>query len=505
MKSAKSRYEQLKPRREPFLLRAREFSKITLPSLYPPEGMRSGDYQFESYQGLGARGVINLSSRLLMALLPAGQSLFRFTVPAEVLVKSPEMSIPKDIELGFTKAERLVSSEIERAGWRQPTNLALQLLIVGGDVAEYMRPDNRLRTFRLDQYVVVRDTAGNLTEAVIEEKVSPLALPPEVQKAIPKKLLDDPYAQVELYTWIKRQKRGTWKVHQECMEQKVPDSDGTYKVLPYNFYRWNWVPGEDYGRGKVEEHYADLRALEGLEKALLEGSAMASRNVILVRPNATGGNLKQRIAKARNGDTLIANPEDVSMMQFENTSGMQLVAQHVQSKAQDVAAAFLLNSAMRRDAERVTAYELQLMAEELEGTLGGVYSMLSQDMQRARVERLLFQMQDQGKLPPWPDGTVEPVITTGLEALGRQRDLVKVKTAGEFVGALGPEAQQYVKTPVLLSRAFAALEIPDAVRSDDEVAQMRQEQEMQANLAQAAGNIATAAGEAAVQTPQESV
>jgi len=502
--TARSRYEQLKPRREPFLLRAREFSKLTLPSLYPSEGMRNGEYQFEAYQGLGARGVINLSSRLLLALLPAGQSLFRFTVPPEVLVKTEDMSIPKDIELGFTKAERLVSSEIERSGWRQPTNLLLQLMMVGGSAAEYLTPENTLRIFRLDQFVVVRDTAGNLTEAVLEEKVSPLALPPELQKSIPPKLLEDPTAQVEVYTWLTLGPSGVWKRHQEILDKRIAGTEGTYKVNPYNFYRWSWIPEEDYGRGKIEEHYADLRSLEGLEKAVLEGSAMAARNIITVRPNATGGNLKQRITKARNGDVIIANPEDLSMLRFDNVAGMQIVSQHLTVKTQEVAAAFLLNSAMRRDAERVTAYELQLMAEELEGTLGGVYSMLSQDMQRSRIQRLLMQMQDSGKLPEWPEGTVEPVITTGLEALGRQRDLVRVKTAGEFVASLGPEAQEYVKLPVLLARAFAALEMPDAIRTDEEVSARHQQREMAAAAATSAGNVATAAGEAALATPQES-
>ena len=44
---------------------------------------------------------------------------------------------------------------------------------------------------------------------------------------------------------------------------------------------------EDYGRGRVEEFLGDLRSLESLSQALIEGSVVAAKVVFLVNPAAT--------------------------------------------------------------------------------------------------------------------------------------------------------------------------------------------------------------------------
>lgn len=498
-KSAKARYEQLSNRRQPFLDRAYFFAEATIPALLPRPG--TVNYLAEPYTSLTAYGVKYLSSRMTTALLPPGMSPFVLDIPAEVKVRADKMEVPKDVTLGLAKSEKLVTSEIERQGWRQPTGLALQLLLVTGNVLEYLTPQNKLRVFRLDQYVVVRDPTGNVMEIVIEEKLAPVNLPKDIQGLVKKELFEDATASVCLYTWVRAQRNGTWKVHQELEDAIIESSRGTFKVSPYNALRWEIVPGEDYGRSHVEDHWGDVKSLEGLEKSALEGAALAARNITLVRPNATGLNLKQRMAKARNGDVLVANPDDIHMLQYDNVQGMQVASALLQEKRKAVGMAFLLNSATTRNAERVTAEEIRQNVDELDGVLGGAYSMLAQEMMRPRIERLIFQMQDQGKLPDWPTGSVSPVLTTGLEALRRERDIQRVLSAGQFLQGLGPEAQEYAKMPVLLTKAFTALQIEDAVRTDDEVAQRRQQMAATQAIAGGAETAIGAAGQAAVAKP----
>lgn len=48
----------------------------------------------------------------------------------------------------------------------------------------------------------------------------------------------------------------------------------------------------------------------------------------------------------------------------------------------------LLNSAVQRNGERVTAEEIRYVAGELEDTLGGVYSLLSQELQLSLIRRV---------------------------------------------------------------------------------------------------------------------
>ena len=59
-----------------------------------------------------------------------------------------------------------------------------------------------------------------------------------------------------------------------------------------------------------------------------------------------------------------------------------------------------MNESVQRDAERVTAEEIRLMAEQLESGLAGVYSMLSQELQLPLIKRVLFLMEQAGEIPP---------------------------------------------------------------------------------------------------------
>lgn len=493
--TAKGRYEKLRVRREPFLIRARLQAALTIPSVLPPIGHSPASPLPQPWQGLGARGVSNIANRLTMAFLPAGSNHFRLGVAPKVLAKQGMTSVPTDIAGQLAQLENLVQYEVDRLNWRQVTGVTMIELLITGNCLEHMLPDNTLRTLRLDQYVVCRDHAGTLTEIVIDEELSKHSLSPNLLSLLAAEAEPDSH-RVHLFTWIRCDPDGdgSWEVHQELEDKIVPGSEGTYKpdALPFWPLRWAAVIGEDYGRAKVEELYPDLRTLDGLVKAVKEGAAMASRNITMIRPNAAGGlNLRRRITQANNGELVIGNPDDVGMLEFKNANGMQFAAAEVERLVKELGAAFMLGSAMTRDAERVTATELRQNAEELDGALGGVYSMLSQEMSLPRLKRLIFQMQAGKELPDTPPGMVEPTLLVGIEALGRERDMQRIQAALSLMQNIPPEiAQSYPKWSDILDRAFIAAGLPECVRSDQEVQQMQEREAAIQALQNAAPTVA---------------
>jgi hypothetical protein len=503
--TAKERYEKLKRRRQPFLDRAYAAAALTVPSLLPPTGHNAHSKLNEPYQDYGAKGVVFLASRILTALYPPGFSSFRLAIPAHVLMSNGQMDMDEDTEQALILSEKLISSEIERRGWRHPTNVAMQHLIVSGNVGEMMMPDNKLRMFRLDQYVVVRDPAGNLKEFITAEVKAKASLSDSLQSLADTNTTGGAGTDDEdttLYTHGVRGEDDQWEIHQELGDSEIADSRGTYEICPFNALRWTAVLGEDYGRGKCEEHLPALKSADALAQSVSEGAGMASRHITLVRPNATGGlNLRRRLAKEGNGAIVTGNPEDVTMLNFTNTSGLQIAQVELQEIKKDLMVSFLMNMSAQRSGERVTAFEIQRMTEDLEGALGGVYSMLAQDMQAHRIKRLIFQMQDQGALPDWPAEMVEPIILTGLEALGRQNDVNRARAGMEMISQLPPEDQLYIKKDVLLKKAFHGLDLADAVRTEKEVEEMRQQQAQQNMMT----NVAEAGGVAAAQAAGASV
>ena len=434
--SVAHRYGQLETDRMTYLHRGRKAAELSIPSLLPKEGHTSSTEFPTPFQAVGARGVNNLASKLLLALLPPNSPFFRLSID-EATLQMIAQNKRGTVEAGLAKIERTAMQEIETSAARVPTYEALRQLIVTGNALMYVPPEGGIRVFRLDRFVVKRDAMGNVLEIYIKESVSPLMLPEGA-----KRLVADPNDQgqrnLDLYTACVR-KKDRWEIYQEVNGEVIPSSKGFVPLdkcpfIPLRFIR---VDGEDYGRGYVEEYYGDLASLEALSQAIVEGSAAAAKLLFLVRPNGT---TKMRVlAEAPNGAFVQGNKDDVTVLQLEKSADFRVAQETMRQITERLAFAFLLNTSVQRDAERVTAEEVRYMAQELESALGGVYSILSQELQLPLITNVLLRLEQQGKMPPMPKGTIKPQIITGLEALGRGQDLNKLAMFLKFLQPLGAD------------------------------------------------------------------
>lgn len=486
-KTAAARYSQLEQEREPFLQRARDAAKLTIPSLIPPAGHTGHSKLSTPFQGIGARGVNNLASKLLLALLPPNSPFFRLLIDDFTLEELTQREgMRAKVEEALGQVERTIMTEVEASAIRVPAFEAFKHLIVGGNVLLYLPPEGGMRVFRLDRYVVHRDPSGNVLEHITKESVSPDALPQELQEKLKGKIKTGPDGSTEknlyLYTWVRRVKN-QWAVHQEVAGEIIPGSKGGYPLdkspwLPLRFTR---IDGESYGRGYVEEYYGDLWSLELLTKAIVEGSAAAAKILILVDPNGT--TKKNDVANAPSGAVRSGNAQDVSILSLDKFADFRVAFQTIESIQQRLAFAFLMNSAIQRGGERVTAEEIRYMAGELEDALGGVYSILSQEFQLPLVNRLIYTLERQRRLPVLPKGMVFPSITTGLEALGRGHDLNKLDALLARLQPLGPEVlARYLNISDYITRSGASLgiDMKGLVRTEEEVMQMMVQEQLQA-------------------------
>ena len=252
-----------------------------------------------------------------------------------------------------------------------------------------------MKVFRLDRYVVKRDTMGNVLEIITKESVSPIMLPPEARQLLSTSEDYNEQANnsknLDLYTYVCR-KDNKFEVHQEVMSMEIPNSRGTYPLerVPFIPLRFTRIDGEDYGRGFVEEYIGDLRSLEALTRAIVEGSSASTKVLFLVRPNGT--TKQNTLAKAPNGAIVQGDANDVTTLQVQKYNDFRVAQETAQRITERLSFAFLLNSSVQRNAERVTAEEVRYMAQELETALGGVYSILSQEFQLPLVRLLLARL-----------------------------------------------------------------------------------------------------------------
>ena len=492
------RYSQLESERDTFLERGREAAKLTIPTLMPEEGHSSSSIYATPYQGIGARGVNNLASKLLLALLPPNSPFFRLTID-DFDLQQLAGDNRGQVEEGLARIERAAMQEIEGKAIRVPTFEALKLLIVTGNALVYLPREGGMRVYRPDRYVTKRDVMGNVLEIVVKETMSPLMLPDSVKELLPE--TDSPKKNYDLYTCVKTTDKG-FNVHQEVAGIEVPNSRGTFKkdnnpFIPLRFIR---IDGEDYGRGFIEEYLGDLRSLEALTQAIVQGSAASAKVLFLVRPNGT--TKTSNLAKAPNGAFLTGDTNDVSTLQVQKASDFRVALETMRMINDRLSAAFLLNSSVQRAAERVTAEEVRFMAQELETALGGVYSILSQEFQLPLINLLLESLTKQGKMPKMPKDSVVPTVVTGIEALGRGQDLNKLATFLQYLQPLGAEViASEMNLSDYIDRLAASLGIDTSglIKSPE---QKQQEQMMQQQMMQQQMLEQTAMGMAQGAAPQ---
>ena len=76
----KAYYNACEGGRDAFLRRARDCAELTIPYLVPPSHQTGSTTYVTPFQGVGARGVNNLASKLLLALLPPNSPFFRVVI-----------------------------------------------------------------------------------------------------------------------------------------------------------------------------------------------------------------------------------------------------------------------------------------------------------------------------------------------------------------------------------------------------------------------------------------
>ncbi len=443
-------YAHLLPERGHFTRRAEESAKLTLPMLFKEQVNQAKNMPIrDPEQSVGTRGVNSMAAKLVVSLFPMYTPFFKFNIDSVATREQLSADQKDEVLKGLAVLERQGLADIENSGDVTTFNEAMKHLIVVGNVGAYVG-DDKTRLYDLNKYVVERDPDGNVIRAVIKEEVRPHTLPAEFRGTDADS--NNPDKTVSLYTIISfTDKNVSW--YQEAQGMKVPDTESSVPLEgnPWLFLRFTAVDGEDYGRSYVEQYLGDLRSLEVLTKAINDAAKAAAKVVIMVQPNGT--TTEKTIADAENLAVVSGNADDVSILRLEKTADMQIAMKMIEEITRRLAHAFMLRADVMRDAERVTAEEVRIVARELDETNGGIYSLLSKELQLPYVKRRLFLMRKRAKMPKLPEG-VELAIVTGFAAIGRagavDRIMAWIEKAAAVINVQGLE--QFVDKGKLLRK-----------------------------------------------------
>lgn len=491
---AESVYNQLNMNRQAVIDTARLMAELTIPSLVPPDGWKTGDQICANNQSLGSRCVNNLAANLVFMAFPPNQPVMKLEAieyeVQEQVNQDPELWAKMEIALGRlaeAHRKRLMSDTTLLSAYTH----AMKLLIVAGNCLWKHNKLSSPTVYDPCHYAVKRNATGDPLLVIHKECLSLQTLSPDFRDQIyqgqPELRRQPQWEQeAEIYTVCKLDRaEGDEPVWHYWQEHKGTLLEGT--EVETDFDDAPMVPlwmipvyGQDWGRSYCEEYRGDLFCAEALSSATMDAASLAALSLLFVNPS--GRTSLKQVREARNLSTFAGKAEDLSVFRSEKGADMAFVMKKGEEVDHRLGMAFLLNFAIQRNGERVTAEEIRRLGSELDKALGGLYSELAQKTTRPVVLRFMHLNEEENpKLPKLPKGIVQVQVITGMDALGDSKEVQDLEDLAAAVSKFFPKDAADILNSIGWSMRYAAAKgiKPDGVVNSPEAVKANRAQQAQ--------------------------
>lgn len=416
-------------KRNPFLDRAKHYAKLTLPYLLNDKG--DNNTSQNGWQGVGAQATNHLANKLAQVLFPPQRSFFRvdLTAKGEQVLNKRGM---KKTQLAtiFARIETTAMKNLEQRQFRPAIVEVFKHLIVAGSCMLYKPSQGNISAVPMHHYVVNRDTNGDLLDIILLQQKALKTFDPATRMAIEVSMKGKKYKgedEVKLYTHAKYEGNGFWILNQSADDLPVgKPSRIKAEKLPFIPLTWKRSYGEDWGRPLAEDFSGDLFVIQFLSEAVARGASLMADIKYLIRPGAQTD--VDHFVNSGTGEVITGVEEDIHIVSLGKYADLTPISAVLETYTRRIGVVFMMETMTRRDAERVTAVEIQRDALEIEQNMGGVYSLFASTMQTPIAMWGLLETGDS-----FTRELVDPVIVTGIEALGRMAELDKLASFSQYM------------------------------------------------------------------------
>lgn len=416
--------------RNPFLDRAKGYARLTLPYLMNEPNHNESSQN--GWQGVGAQATNHLANKLAQVLFPAQRSFFRIDLTQQGETLLAQQGYEKTQFAGlFAKIEKNAMKALEARQFRPAIVEMFKHLIVAGSCLLFRPDKGAIQAVPMSQYVVNRDTNGDLLDIIMLQQKSLKTFDAStraiIQTAMKGKMRsgDD---EIKLYTHACYEGDGFWVVNQSADDVPVgKQSRVKFEKLPFIVLNWKRSYGENWGRPLAEDYSGDLFVIQFLSEAVARGAALMSDVKYLIRPGSQTD--VNHFVNSGTGEVITGVEEDIHIVSLGKYADLTPISQVLEVYTRRIGVVFMMESLVRRDAERVTAVEIQRDALEVEQSMGGAYSLFSVTAQAPLAMWALQEVKSS-----FGSANIEPVIVTGIEALGRMAELDKLAQFAQYIG-----------------------------------------------------------------------
>lgn len=473
-------YESLftKYRDDSAVLRNEQYALWSIPTIYSDPDVRTDGKQQSvrrDFQSAGAMLANHLASKIASLLFPSTQSFFRLDSAVNPDEMASALAVDQnELASGLATLENTAYRRIFlRSSYHQLVH-AMKLLICTGNCLLYRDSANtNMHAYSMRSYAILRDGSGKVLDIILKERTTVGQLPELLQSTA--YAGREEYDSVCLYTRIKRERRKVTDVfvvtqqadsHALDVREEYPEA-----VCPYIPVTWNLITGENYGRGLVEDYAGDFAKLSELSEALALYEIEACRVLHMAAPGSQAD--IDSMASEEMGAWVAGDPTKVQAYEAGDYNKIVALTADLTQIFQRLAPAFMYGGNVR-DAERVTAEEIRTQAEEANQSLGGVYSVIADNLHIPLAHILCAEVN--------PDFVAEVIaggltlsVLTGVAALGRSSDVNKLLQVAQVLGATIPvftQVSQRLDPERVISKVFEGfgLNIEDYSHTAEELA-----------------------------------
>jgi hypothetical protein len=446
------------------------------------------------YQSIGPRGIANLTGLIVQAMIPPGMPWLTQEVPVAIR-QAPDIDIDtlEMIEAGYALSDLIIMGSLEQASLRADDNRGndglqssiariIRQLLITGDVLALVQDDLRIRLFRNDHYVTLRDAELGVVMHITKESLDPLTLNDEQFAKLNSAKNRGELAEmsvlrrvVDLYTKIE------WNPVEKCWDITKAVNDQvlettTEKISPYICLATSLMPGSNHGRAFFSRVLPEVVRLDALAEAGVWCAAICSdvKWAIDEHSNVREDDIKKPPMSIVRSRVRGGQVEDIAVLQGNVGPGYNVIREQEETLRREIARTFLLQDEMVRNSERTTAVEVRALINQLNQALGDLYTPIADMLLRPLAYIARDKLMKQKKLPKIGDSIVndtEVKILTGTSALAKRQQMDSMLAVLEVAARLGPEMMSRINLGEVLDSMKQSLGVTSRtfIKSEEQV------------------------------------
>lgn len=476
--------------------RAEQYAKWTIPAVCPEDDTET-TAMVGSYVVIGARLLNVLSNKVVSAMFPLDRPFFMANMATELQNRIRKTAGDEALAQMKSTArqeaqwvETLAMDKFDLVQYRPAAVEMAQQLIVTGNVCKVRLDDGTAVVYGIKDFCVRRSLNGKPYDVLTRDRVLLDELPLAVQTQIREKQASLPKTddatskRLEDKLWLYTRFVTSGKIvtrTQECEGVAITDARKRFALRdnPAIVLAWSLARNRNYGRGICEEHANLFHNLDKSGEALFDIFQISADIKFVVNPASLLDVVQ--LNNSKRGTYHSGSPDDVGALTNDTAKELQILMAAVQGMEQELSRIMLAGAGSVRDAERVTAFEVQLNALELESAFGGLYSRLALEWQKREADYLIGTL----NIPSLGKKDLFDIkISAGVESLSKESVLQQVRAAFMDLQLLDavPEDMRAAFDPSKVAQFMfgqRGIDYKEFLKSSDQIAAEQQQAQQQ--------------------------